>query len=184
MGREILFVDDEENIINSLIRLFRNEDYKVHTALGGQAGLNIIKEHDISLIISDHRMPSMSGVEFLSKAKEIAPDTIRIMLTGYADLESTIAAINEGEVFRFINKPWNDEDLLMTVRQSLDYLDLLSANNRLTKTVKKQAYVIKKLEDNHPGITSILRDDHGAVIIDEEAMGDTSLDEILHAMED
>ena len=99
MKHTILFVDDEENILSALVRLFRKEDYEIVTAISGMDGMKIIEEREIPLVISDHRMPGMTGVDFLAKVKEISPDTIRIMLTGYADLEAAIAAINKGEVY-------------------------------------------------------------------------------------
>lgn len=179
MRPTILFVDDEENILNALVRLFRKEDYEVFTATSGAAGLKILEEKDISLILSDHRMPGMTGVDFLSRAKEISPNSIRIMLTGYADLEASIAAINKGEVYRFISKPWNDEELKLTVKQSLDYRDLVLKNRSLTRMVKKQYDVLKSLENNYPGISDVTRSEDGSIIVDEDLLDDPSLQEFL-----
>ena len=138
MQHSILFVDDEQNILNSLVRLLRNEDYKVLTALSGTEGLKVIEENDISLVVSDYMMPGMTGVDFLIKVKEMSPDTIRIMLTGRADLEATINAINKGEVYRFINKPWDDDELLLMIKQSLENRDLALNLIDPGKTVNKQ----------------------------------------------
>ncbi len=179
MKQAIMFVDDEQNILNSLMRLFRNEDYEIFTATGGADALKIIEENEIALIISDHRMPEMSGVELLSKVVEVSPDTIRIMLTGYADLEASIDAINKGEVYRFITKPWKDEELRLTVRQSLEYRELMLANRTLTRTVKRQHQILKKLEEHHPGISEVSRAEDGSIMIDEDSWDDLSLEDIL-----
>lgn len=180
MRPAVLFVDDEENILSALVRLFRKEDYEVLTAISGIEGLKILESRDISLVISDHRMPGMTGVEFLSRVKEVSPNTIRIMLTGYADLEAAIAAINKGEVYRFISKPWNDEELKLTVRQSLDYRDLVLKNRTLTRMVKKQYDVLKSLENNYPGISDVTRSEDGSIIVDEDILDDPSLQEFLN----
>lgn len=180
MRPAVLFVDDEENILSALTRLFRKEDYEILTATSGIAGLKILEEKNVALIISDHRMPVMTGVEFLARAKEISPDTIRIMLTGYADLEAAISAINKGEVYRFISKPWNDEELKLTVRQSLDYRDLILKNRSLTRAVKKQYDILKDLERTNPGITAVVRSEDGAIFIDEDADMDIPIEVLLN----
>ncbi|MBM2837739.1 MAG: response regulator receiver protein [Deltaproteobacteria bacterium] len=180
MKPTILFVDDEENILSSLVRLFRKENYDLLTATGGKDGLKIVESREISLVISDQMMPVMTGVDFLTRVKDISPDTIRIMLTGYADLEAAISAINKGEVYRFISKPWNDEELKLTVRQSLDYRDLVLKNRSLTRTVKKQYDVLKTLEKDYPGISTVSRSEDGAILIDEDALEDFSIDELLN----
>ena len=178
MKNSILFVDDEESIINSLKRLFRNEDYEIFTATSGEKGLDIMENNEISLIISDHMMPEMTGVEFLARTREVSSDTIRIMLTGYADLQASIDAINKGEVYRFITKPWNDEELKVTVKQSLEYRDLLLVNRNLTRTIKKQTSIFKKLEERHPGITEVERVENGAIVVDENDYEDISFEEL------
>ena len=179
MGEPVLLVDDEESILSSLFRLFRKDDYEIFRATSGAEGLRIAEENDISLIISDYRMPGMTGVEFLSQVKDIVPDAIRIMLTGYADLEASIAAINRGEVYRFITKPWSDEALKMTVSQALEYRELMLMNRRLTRTVKRQHHILKKLEGDYPGISEVTRLEDGAIVVEEDDLEDFNLEEIL-----
>lgn len=111
---KLLFVDDEPLILQSLSVLF--EDYVVFTAESGAEGLEILKQQTIDVVISDQRMPQMSGVDFLRFVKEISPNTIRILMTGYADLQAVVDSVNVGEIFRYINKPWNAEKLKETVR--------------------------------------------------------------------
>lgn len=179
MRPTLLLVDDEEFILNSLVRLFRNEDYEIFTATSGAEALTVMEDNDISLVISDHMMPEMDGIEFLSRAKEVSPDTVRIMLTGYADLGAAIEAINKGEVYRFITKPWNDNELKVTVKQSLEYRDLMLTNRSLSRTVKRQTYLLNKLEERYPGISEVSRAEDGAIIIDEEELSDISIDDLL-----
>ena len=121
----ILCVDDEANILSSLRRLFRPHGYKVLVAGGGVEGLEALAGEHVDLIISDMRMPGMDGATFLAEARQRYPDTVRLLLTGYADMDSTIAAINSGQIARYIAKPWNDQDVLLTVREALERQALL-----------------------------------------------------------
>lgn len=136
----LLLVDDEKAITRALHRLFRKEGYKILTADSGMAGLEILKTCDrpVSLIISDQRMPEMNGAEFLEKAKAIFPEAVRYLLTGYSDMEAVVNAVNKGEIHRYLTKPWNDEDLLLHVRQSLEHFELISENQRLTRLTIEQ----------------------------------------------
>ncbi|MBL7191225.1 response regulator [bacterium] len=137
-GRKILFVDDERNILMALNRLFFEDDYEIFTAVSGEAGLESLKQNDIQLIVSDQRMPGMAGVDFLIKAEEYAPSAAKIILTGYTDLEAAIKAINEGKVQKFITKPWNDDELKLTVKQVFEYLDLQAQNQALQKLLEER----------------------------------------------
>lgn len=129
---KILCVDDEKNVLRSLERLFMDEEYQILTAETGEEGLAILEdEPDIQLIISDYRMPGMDGVEFLKIANERRPATIRIVLSGYADTASVVAAINDGQIYKFIPKPWNDEELLLTIKKSLEVYFLRKQNEDL-----------------------------------------------------
>lgn len=114
----ILLVDDEERILRSLGMLLRMH-YQVYATSDGHEALAILRREKIHVIISDQRMPAMTGTELLRQAREIAPDTLRILLTGYADAESAVAAVNEGEIFRYINKPWGPRELRDTVAQAV-----------------------------------------------------------------
>jgi len=138
-GKGILFVDDEENILRSLRRMFMAEDFEVHTALSGSEGLKILDEHDgIGLVISDQKMPGMTGVEFLAKVRQIRPDCLRVLLTGYSDINAVVDAINQGGAYRYITKPWNDEDLILTVKDAMKVFNLTQENRRLDELVRSQ----------------------------------------------
>lgn len=158
----ILIVDDEENILKSLERLLENEGYRMFFANSGDKGLEIIKREDIQMVISDHRMPGMDGLKFLSEIKKISPDTIRIMLTGYADVDIAVKAINEGEVYRFVTKPWNNNELLSAVKQGIEYYNLQKELDRLNKLIQSQNIELKewnfKLEQKVADQTKHIRD--------------------------
>jgi serine/threonine protein kinase len=113
----ILFVDDEERILNALRFLFRR-DYHVFTATNGPEALEFVKKFNPHLIVSDQRMPDMTGVELLREVKQLAPNSVRILLTGYSDLAAIVGSINEGEVFRFVSKPWDDEEMRKIIAQA------------------------------------------------------------------
>ena len=114
----VLFVDDEERILNALKSIFRNT-YHVFTATSGDQAFEFLKRFRVHLIVSDQRMPGMPGVELLRRAKELSPTTVRILLTGYSDLASIVGSINEGEVYRFINKPWNNQDIQAVLAEAV-----------------------------------------------------------------
>lgn len=142
---KILFVDDEENILRSLQRLFMDEEVEVFIASSGAKGLEILAgEKEVGVIVSDQRMPEMTGVDFLEKSKALSPQSIRILLTGYADVNAAIDAINRGGTFRYLNKPWNDEELVQTVKGALQMYRLLAENKRLAAIVKRQNAELKK----------------------------------------
>jgi response regulator RpfG family c-di-GMP phosphodiesterase len=147
----IMTVDDEAAITKSLQRLFRKENYRILTASSALEGLDLLKtsEQPVSLIISDQRMPDMSGSQFLEQAKTIYPNAIRFLLTGYSDMNDVIDAINKGGIHRYLSKPWNDEDLKLQVRQSLEQYELTMENKRLEgslfSTVKLLSSLIETL---------------------------------------
>ena len=136
MTERILFVDDEKNILDSMKRLLRKR-FEVDTALGPTAGLEMMKKGRFAVVVSDLRMPGMDGIEFLSHVRSINQDTVRIMLTGYADLDASIAAVNEGRVFRFLTKPCPDQQLIQTLQAALDQYHLVTAEKELLRDTLK-----------------------------------------------
>ena len=141
----LLLVDDEPNVLKALKRLFRSPDYILHLAENGAEGLEILKREPIDLIISDMRMPQMDGAEFLAKAAEQWPETIRILLTGYADLESTIAAVNKGKIYNYCSKPWEDHDLKILVGHALEQKRLRDERQHLFQIINQQNTELKDL---------------------------------------
>lgn len=115
----VLFVDDEERIVNLLKMMFRGS-CDVFTATSGADALRIVETHDIHVIVSDQRMPGMLGIELLTAVRKQSPNTMRILLTGYSDLAAIVGSVNEGEVFRFVNKPWNNDELRTIVTEAAE----------------------------------------------------------------
>lgn len=128
MDRTLLLVDDEENILSSLTRLFRKSGYNIIRASSGQQGLEMLEQYPVGVIVSDQRMPEMQGVEFLSKVKLRYPDTIRMILSGYTDLKSITDAINEGAVYKFLTKPWDDDLLQKNVAEAFERYEMKVVN--------------------------------------------------------
>ncbi len=129
--RSLLLVDDEPNVLASLKRLFRRDGHLIYTANSGAEGLDVLAQHPIDVIMSDQRMPVMTGVEFLRAAKKQYPQTIRIILSGYAELQYVTEAINEGAIYRFLSKPWDDEQLREQVQRAFEHSELQEKNQQL-----------------------------------------------------
>jgi type II secretory ATPase GspE/PulE/Tfp pilus assembly ATPase PilB-like protein/DNA-binding response OmpR family regulator len=129
----LLLVDDEPNVIRALLRVFRQENYQVAYAPNGQEALKLLEKEKFHVMISDYAMPVMNGAELLRQARQKQPEMIRIMLTGQADTAAVMAAIKDGAVYKFILKPWNDDDLRVTVALALEQYELLRKNRELKK---------------------------------------------------
>jgi serine/threonine-protein kinase len=146
----VLFVDDEERVVNALRAIFR-ETYEVETATSGEAALALLAAGKYHVIVSDQRMPGMLGVDFLREAKAACPDAVRILLTGYSDLAAIVGSVNDGEVYRFVSKPWNQDDLQGTVGEAVTIAIALEASPPPRSTVRKE-------------------DDLAAIVLDDVAM--------------
>ncbi|GAA4428754.1 EAL domain-containing protein [Acidovorax lacteus] len=133
--RTLLLVDDEPNIVSALKRLFRRDGYRIVTAHSGVEGLQRMAEYEVDVVLSDQRMPGMTGVEFLRRAKELYPDTVRMVLSGYTELQSITDAINEGAIYRFLTKPWDDEHLREHVQEAFRQKGMADENKRLAGEV-------------------------------------------------
>ncbi len=145
----LLLVDDEEYILSALRRLLMDEELDVVTAVSGEDGLEKLRDlQNVGLIISDQRMPGMNGAEFLGRSQEYAPHALRILLTGYSDISATIDAINRGGACRYISKPWNDEELVQTIRDAVRQYNLQNENRRLNAIVQQQNEELKEWNQN------------------------------------
>ena len=134
----LLCVDDEPNILSALKRLFRPLQYRVLTAGSGAEGLASLEQHECDLVISDMRMPEMDGARFLEQVGQRWPNTMRVLLTGYSDISSTVAAINQGQIYRYVSKPWQDEELLLVVKQALHVRALAQEKAYLLALTERQ----------------------------------------------
>ncbi|HEX9508122.1 MAG TPA: ATP-binding protein [Myxococcales bacterium] len=144
----LLLVDDEENILRSIQRLLRRSDWEIETATDAETGLELLKQFHPEVVISDFRMPVMNGVEFLSRVKLAYPRTQRIMMTGHADQHAIEAAINRSEIFRFISKPWNDSQFLVTVESAFDQFFMVAENDRLARLTQRQNAEFRRLNSD------------------------------------
>ena len=159
---EILYIDDEVHNLNTLRVTFRHL-YKIHTAKNAFEGLDILKEHDIKLVISDQRMEGMSGTEFLKRVKNLYPDCIRIILTGYSDVDVIMKAINDCGIYRFMLKPWDASEMQQTLRTGLELQkvkkqnkDLLVELSELNKVLKAENNYLKQEVSKNRGLTDII----------------------------
>ena len=148
----VLCVDDEKNILHSIKRLLRKEGYSLLTASSGVEGLKILEENNVHLVLSDQRMPQMNGTEFLAKVKEKYPDVIRVILTGYTEVDSITESINKGNIYKFLLKPWNDQNLKLEIGKALEQYDLIQANKRLHEKVLAQNEELKRINENLEGL--------------------------------
>jgi two-component system, sensor histidine kinase and response regulator len=130
MKHKILIVDDEPANVRALERLFRDE-HDVLTATSGAEALELLEHHDVALLISDQRMPEMSGMELVERTVPLRPHMVRVLLTGYTDVSSLIDAINCGYVYKYVTKPWNDEDLAITISRALAHYQEMKSHHNL-----------------------------------------------------
>jgi two-component system NtrC family sensor kinase len=141
----ILCVDDERSILQALERSFLDENYEIVNANSGAEGLQALEEEGpFQVVISDYRMPVMNGVEFLKRVYARWPDTVRLVLSGYADVGAIVAAINEGHIYKFIPKPWDDQDLRFTIEKSLEHYLLQNKNRELQEQLDAAKLALEK----------------------------------------
>ena len=175
----LLFVDDEPSIVKALSRVFYQENYEVITAWTAKEGLEKFATGTIHLVITDFMMPGMNGAQFLQEVKKRSPDTIRIMLTGHANTDAVMGAINEGAVYKFILKPWNDDDLRVTVALALEQFDLISRNRSLraeNDLKSKEITALSRLAATH-------RSRLGIMLHKKNLLTDTQLQELTMQQE-
>jgi len=165
MEQAILFVDDEPDVLNAIKRMLIDENYDLHFAQSGQEGLKVLKKKDIQVIVSDMRMPEMDGVAFLKEAKKIAPDSIPIVLSAYTDTEALMEVINTANVWRYMTKPWQHNDVIITLRNACELYqkeqerqqllleltiknkDLRELNETLEQKVIERTWIIEKQKE-------------------------------------
>lgn len=192
----ILLVDDEPSITATLAIALRKEPWEIVTATGGEAGLQLLQQRAASVVISDERMPGMSGADFLTCVAKRWPLTIRMMLTGQATLHDAMKAVNDGGIWRFFLKPTDPADLKQSIRHALDHHALLTESRRLLEAAKRQAARAAELADddeivpargatNDDALSQVDRDDEGNIVLEPvEAMDMSKLLEEMRAFND
>lgn len=181
MVSKILLVDDEPNVLSALTRSLFDEPYQIVTELSGETALERMKNEQIKVVVSDEKMARMSGSEFLSQVREQYPHTVRIMLTGHATLDAAMRAVNEGEIYRFFSKPWDDLVLKFAIRSAIEKYDLEEENRRLLKTIRHQSMELRLLERRYPGISRVEKDSTGKFVIPD--VSDDELRKIMSECE-
>ena len=164
----LLLVDDEAFILNALKRLLRRDGYHILTAEGGRQGLEVLASNPVDVIVSDQRMPGMTGVEFLREARKRFPDTVRIVLSGYTELQSVTDAINEGAVYKFLTKPWDDEHLRANIADAFRQRALASENQRLHAQLESTHAELLKA---HAQLADLVRQQQKRLVQDEVVIG-------------
>lgn len=171
----IMLVDDEENIIKALSRVMRaNSDWDIEAYTRPEDALKRATTNNFDLFLSDFRMPGMDGVKFLTEIKRLQPESMRLILSGFTDLDALMGAINEAEIYRFITKPWQDYELVSTIKQALQFRDMQVENRRLADQVREQQEeldkrrdVMEKYREKHPELFTIDWAPDGSVIMGE-----------------
>ncbi|MBI4512094.1 MAG: response regulator [Deltaproteobacteria bacterium] len=166
-GHTLLLVDDELGILSALRRTLRGEAYRVLTCSDPHEALTILEKENIDLLVSDIDMPGMNGLELIARVKRQYPDVVRILLTGRGTMDSAIQAINEGEVYRFLTKPWDDKELRETIYQALQRLEELRKAAAADRIALRRERLLAELEREHPGIRTVKARD-GMYLIDAE----------------
>jgi len=141
----LLCVDDEQNILTSLKRLLRGEAFNVLTADNAEDALKLLRENLVQVVMVDQRMPDVNGAKLLQLIKQERPDTVRLVLSGYADVATILESINKGEIYRFLSKPWVDEEIKITLRQSFEHYFLQNENAQLLNTIQEQNKQLESL---------------------------------------
>ena len=161
MRDRVLFVDDDRNITEAYKRIFYRDDIEVLTAESGREALEILETGDVAVVVSDERMPGMSGSEFLVKVRELYPKTVRIMLTGYATLEVALDAINRSEVYRFLIKPYSFVEFRKIVHEAVERRAEQREVDRALASFGEQAALLSRIERQFPDVIEGLSDEAG-----------------------
>lgn len=148
INRSLLIVDDEPYVISSLKRQLKKEDFTIFSAGSGSEGMELLNDQDIGVVISDMMMPEMDGVTFLNLVKERKPDTVRLLLTGYASMENAVNAINQSRIFEYLTKPWKANKLINSLHRAFEHYNLTAENQRLQRLTHKQNAELKIINKN------------------------------------
>ncbi len=183
MIQRVLLVDDDQDLIDGLRRVLRKEPYEISHANSAQQALDLMQTVPFDVIVTDEQMPGMLGTELLRTVRERHPRTMTIMLTGKASLEVALQAINEGETYRLLTKPCNEVELFLAIREALQQRELISQSRKLIDAMRLQAKYIDALESETPGITKIVRDDSGAIIMRNDLSIDDAIRQVTEELD-
>jgi DNA-binding NtrC family response regulator len=175
-----MIVDDEPNILSSLNRVLRRQDsWEIETYDTVAEALKRVQTMTFEIVISDYKMPEMDGVEFLNEVRKFQPEAIRIVLSGFTELQALLDAINEAEIYRYICKPWDDQELIATIGTALAHREVLVENRRLADQVRQQQEelhkrksALDKFAEEHPALVQVDWADDGSILVDDESLAD------------
>jgi len=151
--RNVLFVDDEENVLSTVERNLKNNDYTVFTAKSAEDAIKIIHQNEIHIVVSDEMMPGMHGSELVSLIRKDYPEIISIILTGHASLDAALKSVNEGEVFKILTKPCNIEEIDLTIKCAIGQRESILNARQVDEKIHQRERLLKELEEKYPGIT-------------------------------
>ena len=163
----ILLVDDEPAILAALRRTLRGRGYRIFVADDPHQALRMLDRERIDLVVSDVDMPQMTGTDLVARVRVAFPHVVRILLTGRVTMEAALKAINDGEVHRFLTKPWDEDELRTTIAQALERLDELRRAQVADRMAARRRMLLNDLEREHPGIAQIEKDEHGVYVVDD-----------------
>ncbi len=174
--QRLMIVDDEENVLSALQRVCRGQkQWEIEIYNDPEVALSRAQTANFDLFLSDYRMPQMNGVQFLSKVKELQPDAMRLIISGQTDREGLMGAINEAQIYRYIDKPWQEHDLLTTLQQALSLRDVLLENRILANQVREQQkeldqrkLALEKYKDKHPDLFTVEWASDGSIVLAED----------------
>jgi FixJ family two-component response regulator len=175
--RTLLLVDDEENVLAALRRVFRNAGYQIVCASSGEVALDLLLTHKVDVIVSDQRMPSMTGTEFLRCAKITHPHALRLVLSGYTELQSVMDAVNDGAIYKFLTKPWDDAQLRANIAEAFAHKEMADENRRLAAALDQSNAELRCANQQLHGL---LAERQHQLALDEAAL--TVLREVLHGI--
>ena len=172
MNKIVLLVDDDQRVLDGMCRILRKEPYQILTANSGETALELIRAMKVHVIVSDENMPGMNGTKLLSLARKQSPDTVRMMITGEGNFELAIKAINEGEIYRFFTKPYNEIELGIAIRQAIQQSELVREARGFLAAVRDKIVSKESLERRWPGISDVKRDRRGAILLEDSDLGE------------
>jgi len=167
MQQKVLVVDDEQSTRRLMKEALGMEPYQLLISDSAEKALEMFKNETIDVVISDEMMPGMPGSEFLALVRQKYPETIRMILTGHASIESAIRAINEGQIYHFFTKPCRIYDLAITIRKALQQKELMRKSRELLHLAQRQSSYIRNIEKKYPGITHVQKDKQGGVLLED-----------------
>lgn len=173
----IMLLDDEPNVLRALERLLTTPRHTIETFDNAEAALHRAQSTVFDLVLSDYRMPRMDGVEFLTRFRALQPDAMRLILSAHTDWQVLLAALNQAEIYRFLPKPWDTDDLRIAIDRALEHREVLMENRRLADQVRRQQAqlsrqeaALRELESSHPEIAHVSWGEDGSVLLDEDAI--------------